>query len=145
MKKIIISLAVLCALVVSNALVAMTRNYPFRRPAMVINQGVQQGDLIIHNTLNEPIQWHVSMRLDGAIPGIGTISNSNASMSGYIPANEQGALSSGTFLNANTWGSTINLTINRTTGGRGLQTQIQQLGTYLLRLDANGNLVLERQ
>ena len=124
----------------SNSLISMKRE-----PRAQETQGIQTGNLIINNTLNEPVQWNVAMKLDGVIPGMGTIKNSSASMSGIIAANSQAPLSSGFFMGGNTWGSTINLTLRRTSGAGQLQRQLQRLGTYALTVDGNGHLTLEQQ
>lgn len=152
--------ALLCIISLGMVTNAISMQYPYRQrgqypgrgPAMPgqAAQGIQMGDLIIRNTLNEPVQWHVSTRPSGFIAQAGGIQNLNlgsgmpASKSGYLPANNAGQLDAGAIA-PDIWGSTINLTLKRASGGAGLQTQLQQLGTYVLRIDDRGNLVLERQ
>lgn len=153
MKNSIKFLLILTGLLCVNE-VTFGMQYPYHRrgdysgrgqaiPA-VATQGIQRGNLIIHNTLPETVQWNVSMRLDGVIPGMGSVRNSSASASGYIAANSAGQLSSGAIA-PGVWSSTINLTLKRPSSASQMQRQIQQLGTYVLRLDDRGNLVLERQ
>ncbi len=148
MKRLIISLMAISALIISNPLLSTNHGYPQIRPAGAMNRGIQIGDLIINNTLNEPLTWRVSTTLNGYVSGM-DFKNKLASSGGYIPAHTMALLSSGFgtdeqlpsggFKSTSIWGSTINLTLN------GSQIQIQQPGTYVLSLDANDNFVLERQ
>lgn len=109
-------------------------------------QGLQRGDLIVHNTLNEPIAYHVSTILNGTDPSMGlTITNSSASSIGVIPANANHRISnSGININGFLWGRVINLALKRQGAPQAQQFNLERLGTYILTLDQNGKLDLSR-
>lgn len=110
-------------------------------------QGIQTGNLVLHNTLNEPISYQIETILNGTDPETGlTITNSGATKSGIIEADSQEAISSGiNYGGGDLWGSVIYVSLQRQGTGMEIEYQLHRLGTYLISLDGQDNLNLERQ
>jgi hypothetical protein len=107
-------------------------------------QGIQTGNLVLHNSLNEPVAFQMATILNGIDPETGlTITNGGATKSGTLEADSQEAISSGiNYGGGDLWGSVIYLSLQRQSTGMEIEYQLYRLGTYLIALDEQDILSL---